>query len=126
MPTITPSDALIKAADNLVEVINGQLPKSNVTSDAVEQLMEIFKIQAKKTTCDAHAQTVLRENAQAQRVAKEHASATPKQSSPQVANKILMQFEIKDSPHNPVHLPFAVPVISKDDNSPPANNTRHQ
>ena len=44
MPTITPADALIKAADNLVDVITGQLPKNCVTADAVEQLMEIYKL----------------------------------------------------------------------------------
>ena len=30
MPTITPTDALIKAADNLVDVILGRLPKNSV------------------------------------------------------------------------------------------------
>ena len=42
MPTITLADALIKAADYLVDVITGQLPKNSVTADAVEQLMEIY------------------------------------------------------------------------------------
>ena len=50
MPTITPADALIKAVDNLVDVITDQLPKNSVTADAVEQLMEIYKLQAKKAT----------------------------------------------------------------------------
>jgi hypothetical protein len=50
MPTITPEDALIKAADNLVDVIKGQLPKNSITADAMEQLMEIYKIQAEKAT----------------------------------------------------------------------------
>jgi len=36
MPTITSTDALIKAADNLVDAINDQLPKNKVTADAVE------------------------------------------------------------------------------------------
>ena len=48
MPNFTPADALIKAADNLVDTINGIMPKNTVTLDAVEQLMEIYKIQAKK------------------------------------------------------------------------------
>ena len=51
MPSFTPADALIKAADNLVDTINGIMPKNKVTSDAVEQLMEIYKIQAEKATC---------------------------------------------------------------------------
>ena len=36
MPTVTPADALIKAADNLVDVITGQLLKNSVTADAAE------------------------------------------------------------------------------------------
>ncbi len=40
MPSFTPVDALIKAVDNLVDTINGIMPKNNVTSGAVEQLME--------------------------------------------------------------------------------------
>ena len=53
MPSFTPVDVLIKAADNLVDTINGIMPKNKVTSDAVEQLMEIYKIQAEKATCKA-------------------------------------------------------------------------
>jgi len=67
MPTITPADALIKAADNLIDVITGLLPKNSVTADAVEQLTEIQD----KSVGKARAQRVLRENAQAQRVAEE-------------------------------------------------------
>ena len=133
MPAITTADALIKAADNLVEVITGQLPKNNVTADAVEQLMEIFKTEAKAATCDNHTQRVLRENAQVQRVAKEQASTTQQQASPQVANTTSTQFEVDVSCHNPTQLPIEVPIISQDDdsspadnNSAPAHNTRHQ
>ena len=63
MPSFTLADALIKAADNLVDTINGIIPKNMVTSDAVEQLMEIYKIQAEKATCKARTQRVLREQA---------------------------------------------------------------
>jgi len=104
MPTITPADALIKAADNLVDVITGQPPKNSVTADAVEQLMEIYKLQAKKATCDARAQRLLRETAQAQRVAEEQSSTTTSQAFPQVPT----------------------PIISQDDDSPLAENTRQQ
>ena len=51
MPSFTPADALIKAADNLVDTINGIIPKNTVTSDAVEQLMETYKMHAEKATC---------------------------------------------------------------------------
>ena len=35
MPTITPADALIKAADNLMDAISGVIPKHSITEDAV-------------------------------------------------------------------------------------------
>jgi hypothetical protein len=53
MHSITPVDALIKAADDLVDTISGLMPQNGITADAVEQLMEIYKIQAKKATCKA-------------------------------------------------------------------------
>ncbi len=81
MPSFTPADALITAADNLVDTINGIIPKHTVTSDAVEQLMEIYKIQAEKATCEARTQRVLREQAQLQRV-KEQQLAAEQQASP--------------------------------------------
>jgi hypothetical protein len=68
MPTITPADALIKAADNLVDTILGNLPTNTTTAQAVEQLMDIFKVQAKKATCVARRARILPEQAQAQRV----------------------------------------------------------
>jgi hypothetical protein len=75
MPSFTPADALNKTADNLVDTINGIMPKNNVTSDAVEQLMEIYKIQAKKATCEEQTQRVLREQAHAQWVRKQQLAA---------------------------------------------------
>ncbi len=68
MPTITPADALIKVADNLVDTILGNLPMNTTTAQAVKQLMDIFKVQAKKATCKARTARILREQAQAQRV----------------------------------------------------------
>jgi hypothetical protein len=61
MPTITPADALIKATNNLCNVISNKLPKNSVRADAVEQLMEIYKIKAKKAVCEAQTQRALRE-----------------------------------------------------------------
>jgi hypothetical protein len=43
MPTITPADALILAADNLTAAIAGVVPPPNMTVDAINQLMNIFK-----------------------------------------------------------------------------------
>ncbi len=73
MPTIMPADAPIKAAGYLVDAILGHLPKNRVTADSVKQLIEMYKIQADQatSTCAARAQRVLREQASAQRVAKE-------------------------------------------------------
>ena len=68
MPTITMADALIKAAANLVDTILGNLPPNTTTAQAVEQLMDIFKVQAKKTTCKARIARILQEQVQAQRV----------------------------------------------------------
>ncbi len=82
MPNITPADALIKAADNLVDVITGKL---------LEQLMEIYKIQAEKAACKARTQRVLRENAQAQRVADEQ------QTVPQQHPTLFPVLEVEDS-----------------------------
>jgi hypothetical protein len=53
MPSITLVDALIKTADNLVDTISRLMPQNNVTVDVVEQLMEMYKIQAKKGICEA-------------------------------------------------------------------------
>jgi hypothetical protein len=68
MPSITPADALIKSADNLVYTISGQLPRNSTTTQAVEPLMGILKVQAKKATCKTRTQQILREQAQAQKV----------------------------------------------------------
>jgi len=43
MPTITPADALIRAADNLTDAITGIVPPPNMTTDAIDQLITIFK-----------------------------------------------------------------------------------
>ena len=71
MPNITPADALIKAADALTDTILGNFPTNTMTAQAVEQLMEIFKVQAEKATCEARTTRILREQAQAQRVLSE-------------------------------------------------------
>jgi hypothetical protein len=48
MPTLTPSNALIRTADNLTNAIAGIIPPPNITTDAIDQLINIFKLQAKK------------------------------------------------------------------------------
>ncbi len=68
MPSLTPLNALIRAADNLTTAIAGVIPPPNMTTDAIKQLIKIFKTQAQKEKDKATLQKVLRENAQAERV----------------------------------------------------------
>ena len=60
MPTITPADALIKAADKLVHDISGVTPRNSITKDAVLQLMAIYRKEALDTSDAKSAQRVLR------------------------------------------------------------------
>ncbi len=68
MPSLTPADALIRAADNLTTTIAGVIPPPNMTTNAIKQLIKIFKTQAKKEKDKATLQRVLWENAQAERM----------------------------------------------------------
>ena len=68
MPTITPADALIRAADDLTDTLTGVVPPPNMTRDAVDQLMRIFKEQAEKAKDDATTQRVLKERTRDERV----------------------------------------------------------
>ena len=117
MPTVTPADALIRAADYLTDAISGLLPTHTVTADAVDQLMEIYKQQARNSIDGATAQTVLREHAQAERVRN-------KQARPVTAFPL---FELEESsPTDPS--PSTTPQNTQDDDydSTPAANTRQQ
>jgi hypothetical protein len=125
MPTITPADALIKASDNLIDAISGLIPKPTVTADAIEQLMEIYKIQAHRSTCEAQAQRVLREKAQAQRVA-EKQQATVQQMIPQQNPTSFPVLEIEDSHSQGFSNKRRPPIISQDYNESPAHNTCQQ
>jgi hypothetical protein len=68
MPTLTPSDALICAANNLTDAIAGIIPPPNITTDAIDQSINFFKLQAKKDKDATTAKRVLKEHAQAERV----------------------------------------------------------
>jgi hypothetical protein len=85
MPTLTPSDALICAANNLTNAVTGVIPPPNITTDAIDQLINIFKLQAKKDKDVATAQRVLKERAQAERVGtetKDHSLSTAPTAKP--------------------------------------------
>jgi hypothetical protein len=77
MPTLTPGDDLIKAADNLLEAITGTIPVSSITDDAITALLKIFKQQANCSKDATSAQRVLTQRAQAQRVRTEQSPALP-------------------------------------------------
>jgi hypothetical protein len=68
MPTLTPLDALICAADNLTDAIAGITPPPNITTVVIDQMINIFKLQAEKDKDVATAKRVLKEHAQAERV----------------------------------------------------------
>jgi hypothetical protein len=71
MPTLTPGNALIKAADILFEAITGTIPISSITIDAITAHLKIFKQQANCSKDATSAQRVLTQRAQAQRVCTE-------------------------------------------------------
>jgi hypothetical protein len=79
MPSITPDNALIQVADYLTDAISGLVPKTTITSDTVDQLMTIFKLQAKASKDTATAQRVLKDCAQAERVIEEEEELKPTQ-----------------------------------------------
>jgi hypothetical protein len=120
-------DALIKAADNLMDAITVLMPKNSITADTVEQLMEIYKIQAKKATCKAQTQMVHQEQAQAQRV-EEQQLAAEQHASLQNSPISLPSLELNEYPELDIGT-LGTPIISQDNNkdiSPPATNTQQQ
>jgi hypothetical protein len=90
MPTLTPSDALIKAADTLSEVITDTIHVSSITNDAITQLLNIFKQQANSAKAATSAQRVLTQQAQAQRVRTEQSNTFPQLDVPIRADELWM------------------------------------
>jgi hypothetical protein len=134
MPTLTPSDALLKAADILTDAITGVLPVSTITDDAITALLKIFKQQANCHKDTSSAQRVLTQRAQAQRVRTE-------QSHEETVDDAWMDL-VEDQPEtqpefppleieeeilttkNPSQSPRA--PQNSTHNSTPADNTRQQ
>ena len=124
MPTITPANALIRAADYLTDAIAGLVlvPTPTCTMNAVNQLMIIFKQQAHEANDAATAQRVLREHAQAERVIEEEQqeSDTPEPAQARITLPPIFEHnETNDSPA----LPQGIPQITQDEyddyNAPP-------
>jgi hypothetical protein len=126
MPTIASADALIKAADNLVDTILGKFPQPTPNAHAVEQLIDIFKVQAEKATCEARSACILQEQAQAQRVQAE--SQRVLTESPHNIPELLIEETSTHTSNNR----RGVPLISQDEedyddnNQSPSENTRLQ
>ena len=127
MPSLTPANALIRAADDLTTALAGVIPPPSMTTDAIAQLINIFKMQAEKMKDEATLQRVLRENAQAERVRNKTVVAP---FSPQTtATNTYPPLEIEEYPKMDVGTPQGTPVSYPEDNSTssqPADNTRHQ
>jgi len=129
MPTVTPADALIRAADSLTDAIAGLIPTPTSTMDAVDQLMVIFKQQARAANDAATAQRVLRERAQAERVIEEERQANEAQTSRTPTSfppipAISPSLELEEL--NPQGLPQIMQDKPDDYNDSPAANTRQQ
>jgi hypothetical protein len=85
IPTLTPSNALIRAINNLTNVIAGIITPPNIITDAIDQVINIFKLQVGKEKDAATAQRVLKEHAQAERVGtntKDHSPSTAPTAKP--------------------------------------------
>jgi hypothetical protein len=125
MPSLTPVDALIQAADNLTTALAGVIPPPSMTTEAIAQLISIFKTQAEKEKDDATVQRVLRERAQAERALTEAIEPTTKPANepttPQQETRTYPPLEIEEHPQ--------VDAVTPDDNynsARPADNTRYQ
>jgi hypothetical protein len=126
MPTITPANALIRAADYLTDAIAGLIPAPTTTQDAVDQLMVIFKQQAHAANDTATAQRVLIERTQAQRVINQKCQAPTAQEPVQAQVTEHPTFEIEE-PNDATIAPQGIPQITQDEyDSPPSANKCQQ
>jgi hypothetical protein len=133
MPTPTPADALIQAADNSTSAIADVIPPPNMTTDAINQLMYIFKQQAKTTKNDATVQRVLNKRAHAKRVCTKAEPIPTHTATPRAVptvNPTTTSPELEmDYPDIDVWLTRQTPLVSQDDYnsvSPPSANRHHQ
>jgi len=132
MPSLTPVDALIQAADNLTTALAGVIPPPSMTTEAIAQLISIFKTQAEKEKDEATLQRVLRERAQAERVLTETIAPTtnptseptaPQQTTyaPLEIEEYYLQVDIGALRQTPISYPEDNATSAR-----PADNTRYQ
>ncbi len=133
MPTLTPADALIQAVDNLTLAIAGVILPPIMTTDAIDQLMHIFKQQAKNARNNATVQRVLKERAHAERVltkAEPNPTPTTTPRAAPTANPTTSFPDLEiEYPNRDMGQPQQTLVVSQDDHksvSPPSTNTHHQ
>jgi hypothetical protein len=123
MPSLMPSEALIRAADDLTTAIAGVIPPPNMTTDAIKQLIKIFKTQAKKEKDKATLQRVLRENAQAERVLNKNMAPSTRPTDEPLARPTSPQatlfppLEIKEYPDVDLGTLQGTPISNPDDDS---------
>ncbi len=94
----------------------------------MEQLMDIYKIQAKKASCKSQTQRVLHKQAQAQRVGEQQLAAGQK-ASPQHSLTSLPDIEVNKYLYLNLGTLKGTLIISqndKEDISPSATNTQQQ
>ncbi len=128
MPTITTSNALIRAADNLTDAIAGIIPPPNITTNAIDQLINIFKLQATKNKDAASAQRMLKEWAQTARVSNKTNKQSPTTEPTTTTTTTPMSFPPLELEYPDLNTGMlrGTPMISQDkigDNSSPAANT---
>jgi hypothetical protein len=135
MPSLTPLDALIRAADDLTTAIAGVIPPPNMTTNAIKQLIKIIKTQAKKEKDEAKLQRMLRENAQAERVLNENMAPSTRPTDEPLARPTSPQatlfppLKIKEYPDVNLGTLRGTSISNPDDDSNsarPAANTRYQ
>jgi len=138
MPSLTPAVALIRAADYLTTALAGVIPPPSITTNAIAQLIKIFKMQAENEKDEATLRRVLRENVQAERVLTETMAPPTSPTNELVAGPTSLQttttttyppFEIKGYTKMDVGALRGTPISYPEDNSKsswPAANTRYQ
>jgi hypothetical protein len=123
MPFLMPSDALICAADNLTTAITGGIPPPNMTTNAIKQLIKIFKTQAEKEKDEATLQRVLRENAQAEKVLNKNMAPSTRPTHEPLARPTSPQatlfspLEIEEYPGVDLGTLRGTPISNPDDDS---------
>jgi hypothetical protein len=125
MPTLTPGNALIKAADILLEAITGTIPVSSITNNAITALLKIFKQQANCSKDATSAQRVLTQRAQAQRVHMEQSPALPQPEIPTQVDDSWMDL-IKEQPRSqPEFPPLEIEEEILAPGNTPSNHLKH-